>query len=542
MSFAVILAQDVVAVDPGSSQPLSIELVNEGSVLDNLEVTVEGLDPSWTALPEASVVIDPGKSHKERIVFRIPRESESASGSYPFLVRVRSLNSGEGRTVQGILEVKPFYQLSLDVEPRRVIVSPFQPESELTLRVLNLGNTEQELQFFANDPDHECTYSFELEKAVVGPGQQRTLQMTLKTRKRSVLSASKLFAISLSARSTANATVAAYSNAQLEVRPLLSPVPFFSVLAVVGIFTAWFLTIPKPPRIDVFGLDRKQLIAGESTTISWRVEHASSVVISVNNEPIKTSVELAGSTTFTPKDPGSYNILLVASKNDKRVERTAVIVVKAPDVLPDPEIDMFTVSKTKVAAGEPIKVTYGLGDGVTKATLLPVGLVLDVEKKTGSVSIVPTWFETQDLILEVQNSAGKTARRTISVEVFKKEENLAAKIVTFSATPMILKEGEGDKVTLRWSLTNCQRAEISYGGIPTTIDPVQGSLEISVSTTSTVTLRAYDKAGKFVEKQITLTVEGKGDLPDQPEDPASPGGSTPPATPNKDPEPSATPN
>lgn len=75
-----------------------------------------------------------------------------------------------------------------------------------------------------------------------------------------------------------------------------------------------------------------------------------------------------------------------------------------------------------------------------------------------------------------------------------------------------MKEGEGDKVTLRWSLTNCQRAEISYGGIPTTVDPVQGSLEISVSTSSTVTIRAYDKAGKFVEKQLTLTVEGKGDL------------------------------
>lgn len=537
----MILAQDVVAVDPGSSQPLSIDLVNEGEVLDNLEISVEGLDPGWTMLPEASVVIDPGKTHKERVVFRIPRESESASGSYPFLVRVRSLNSGEGRTVQGILEVKPFYQLSLDVEPRRATVSPFQPEAELTLRILNLGNTEQELQFFANDPDNECTYAFEVEKAVVGPGHQRTLQMTVKTRKRSVLSVSKLFGISLSARSTANATVAAHTNAQLEVRPLVSPIPFFSGLAAVAVITAWVLTIPKPPAIDVFGFDRKEFQAGESTTISWRVEHASSVVISVNNEPIKTSVEPSGSITFTPKEPGQYTVILVASKNDRQVQRSAILVVSAPDVVPDPVIDMFSVSKTRVAAGEPVKVLYGLGDGVTKATLLPVGLVLDVEKKSGSVSIVPTWFESQDLILEVQNSAGKTARRTISVEVFRKVEDLAAKIVTFSATPLKLKEGESDKVMLRWSLTNCQRAEVSYGGVPTTIDPVQGSLEISVPTTSSVTLRAYDKTGKFVEKQLTITVEGKGDLPDQPEDPASPGGSTPPAKDPKDPDPSANP-
>src|SRR6185503_11001728 len=98
MSFTIRLSQDLTAVEAGATVPLSIELTNKGEEADRYEMQVEGLDPEWTASPEPVFTVGQHEIHSQKVFFKPPRASESLAGNYPFVVRVRSLESGDART------------------------------------------------------------------------------------------------------------------------------------------------------------------------------------------------------------------------------------------------------------------------------------------------------------------------------------------------------------------------------------------------------------------------------------------------------------
>src|SRR5579862_472827 len=102
MSFTIRLSADLTAAEAGATVPLSIELTNKGSDVDRYEMQVEGLDPEWTASPEPVFNVGGGETHSQKVFFKPPRSSESGAGNYPFVVKIRSLNSGDSRTAQGV--------------------------------------------------------------------------------------------------------------------------------------------------------------------------------------------------------------------------------------------------------------------------------------------------------------------------------------------------------------------------------------------------------------------------------------------------------
>src|SRR5207253_10995896 len=122
---------------------------------------VEGIDPEWTASPEPVFNVGPGETHSQKLFFKPPRASESLAGNYPFVVKVRSLNSGDARTGQGVLQIKPFNHLGMEISPKKGYSSPVRQLNNFTLTVMNLGNTEHTLQMSGADPEEECTYEFD---------------------------------------------------------------------------------------------------------------------------------------------------------------------------------------------------------------------------------------------------------------------------------------------------------------------------------------------------------------------------------------------
>src|SRR5438046_642515 len=124
MSFTIRLAQDLTAVEAGATVPLSIEIKNKGEAADRYEMQVEGLDTEWTASPEPVFNVGANESHSQKVFFKPPRASETLAGNYPFVVKVRSLESGDSRTVQGVLQVKAFHHLSMEISPKKGYLSP----------------------------------------------------------------------------------------------------------------------------------------------------------------------------------------------------------------------------------------------------------------------------------------------------------------------------------------------------------------------------------------------------------------------------------
>lgn len=516
MSFAVSLSSDTLSVDPGSTQPLSIGVTNHGSEKDHFEIQVEGLDPAWTTLPVDSFVIEPGETQVQKALLRPPRDSESAAGSYPFVVTVRSLNTGNSHSAEAVLEVSPFHQLSMNAEPKRVVLGGLKPAAEFDVTVINLGNTEHELQLFASDPENEVAFEFEHEKVKVGPGQQRNVVVRASTRRSALLANGKLYGVGFSTRSTANPTVAAYAQAQIELRPVIALAPFFTVLGLVALSFAWFATIPKPPKIDLFRPDHTELKVGQSVILNYQVSDASTITLFINNELYKTTSEGAGNITFSPKDPGQYTLRLEAKRNDKLTSKVVQLNVAPPDEIPKPEIERFKVSQTSLVEGEPLTVTFAVNSATTKVEIRPIGLFPAKDQTTATFK--PNWMGAADVVIMATNSTGETVTKSISVTV----KPLVPEIAAFAISPNKA-IGPDAKVTVRWTLKNCSRAELEFDGQVIPVNATSGSYELTVNKSGPVSVRGWDSKGKPVTKSSMIEW-----LPEAPsEDPASPGGSTP---------------
>ena len=222
MSFTLQLTPDLVSAEPGASVPVSIVVQNRGESRERYEMEIEGVDPEWKAVPVPVFEADAGEKRTERFFFKPPRASESVAGNYPFVVRVRSLETGTAQMVQGVLEVKPFHHLSMEVSPKRGIVSPAHKNCTFEVTLVNLGNSEHTVRILAGDAEEECAYELESDQITVGPGGQRQVELTVSPKRNPWFTSGRLVGISISARSVDTPSVVSTSQAQLEQRPLLS--------------------------------------------------------------------------------------------------------------------------------------------------------------------------------------------------------------------------------------------------------------------------------------------------------------------------------
>lgn len=521
MSFVVTLPLESLVVDAGPSHQFAVEVTNRGDEQETLELTVDGLDPTWYSVPSEPLALSPGQSKRETLLFRIPRESESGAGNYPFTISVRSLNSGETNSTSSVLTVNPYHQISISVNPKRVAMGSVSSPAQYTLNVLNLGNTEHSLQLFANDPEGDCIFEFEAEQFAIGPGQQRQVTMQARPRKKSLIASQKLYGVNVSTRSTTNPTIAAYTNCQLEVRPMVSPAPLAAVLALTILGGAWFMAMPRPARIELFQVDKQQVLAGEPLMINWQVANSRKTQIRIGDRVLQASSSEAGSYQFIPTEPGSYTITLVAmGSGDSRTTQSANVVVGTPE---KPEITSFTVSSNSIEAGKSITVEFKVNPAVKKVTLLPNNLGFDTQE--GKVSFVPNWVGEMELTLVAESKSGEKVQQVqkVEVKVPTVNQNLV-KILSFGVNKTKV-FGPDAKIVVDWKFQNCVKAEILWDGQLTTIDPNKGTQEIAIKSTGQLVIRGYNSEGKMIEQR--RTIEWSPDEP-KPNDDASPGGGTPP--------------
>lgn len=509
MSFTVRLGSDVTSLDAGTSVPLAIEIANRSDEADQFEIEIEGVDPEWTAVPVPTFRVEAHEEQVERVFFKPPRASESLAGNYPFVIKLRSLVTGETRTAQGMLEIKPYNHLSAEINPKRGSVTPVRKQEDFDLTILNLGNTSHTLQLFGSDPEDECTFTFEPEQVTIGPGQQKEVYVGVGLNAHHWFAGSRLFGFAVSGRSIESPSVVCTAQAQLERKPFLSPGGLIALMLFIILAVGWWLLMPKPPRIVEFSLDKSTVLAGESITVTWQAADANNVELEIagNKENKKPTGEL----TFTPEASGEVTI--VAVRDGKRSDPQILpFTVNQPAPIPDPTIVKFSVKPTTVNLGDPVIISYELGKSVTRATLEPVGLELNLQGSTQQVT--PAITGTVEYTIVAVNAAGKTAKKTVKVNVI---EGSKASIVKFDGEPKVVPASDG-KVTLTWQLNNAVRAEISDGSKFTEVDPNKGSLDFVIARTTEFTLIGYDTEGLTVTKKITI----KAEEPPKPDDQVAP--------------------
>ena len=109
-----------------------------------------------------------------------PRSPESRAGSYTYKVRVASRDApDEVAEAQGTLDLAPYRRFDAELRPQR---SSGTGAGEFRLHIRNRGNADLASQFAGIDPEEACEYGFEPAPAVVPPGGENVVRVTVRPR------------------------------------------------------------------------------------------------------------------------------------------------------------------------------------------------------------------------------------------------------------------------------------------------------------------------------------------------------------------------
>ena len=498
MSFSLALALDVVPVEPGSTVPLTVSITNRAETREQFDLEIEGLDPEWTAVPVAVFEIGPGETRQEKVLFRIARSSESLAGAYPFVVKVRSLESGVAEQSQGILDVRPFNGISAELSPKKGKYSPVNQQNTFTVTLLNLGNTAHTLQLTGNDPEDACAYEFESEHITLNPGQQREVSVVVKPRRGLAVASGRLIGFGITARSQDVPSVSAGVQGQLEQRGLFSPSSLVAIvfLAILGIF--WYLNLPKPPTISL-SIEPARVVQGSPVTLKWTAAERSRVKITIpDGTVIYDGTDTSGSLSYNVTQQATLTFRAVATRdNVSSPPDTETITIDAPEQIDPPSLKV-TASTREVALGTGFILNYEVGPSVVSATVAPLGKDLDLTQK--QLEIIPTRIGWNEYTVSAKNKAGVAKTQTVRVMVTQVS---AAKIIAFAADKTTVSDLE-NMVTLNWQVTNAARVELINGAAAPQVVSAEGSQTVPVMAKTTFVLVATDADGVKTNQKITI--------------------------------------
>jgi hypothetical protein len=491
MAIRVRLRQDEVQVEPGGSAQLLAVVRNEGDAPDQVALEVEGVDAEWCAIPIPSFQLAPGEEVQERILIRPPRNTESRAGTYPLLVRARSLENGGASVAQASITIRPYSMLTLEIAPKRGIASPVRKRVPYELTLANYGNTEQTVQLHASDPEDEVVFELERERIPLAPGETQNVLVYAQPRRIPTLANPALFSFTATARSVEDPLRATSVQAQLERRGLISPL-VLGFLAVLGLLLVlWAYTRPLPVEIEEFAAQPAQITTGETTTLHWKVRNADTVLIEPGLgafDPNQTrSVQAQPQTTTTYR-------LIARNRYGEQMREVIVIVQNAPEP-PAPVIVRFYADPPRIKRGESVLLRWEVQNATELILTPPGGQKLD----PAMPGFEHRPSRTTEYELIARNAVGKSVRKKVKVEVIDPSQ---AQILSFTAQAETIAAGES--VVLRWEIINAVRAEIdnSVGSI----DPRQGEIAVSPTATTTYTLTAYDAEGRPAQAKVTITV------------------------------------
>jgi hypothetical protein len=516
MSFSLRLNQDLISVEPGSAQALAVEISHKGDEAELYELAIEGIDPSWVAIPVPSFEIEPHGVRTEKLLVRMQRETENRAGTYPFVVKVRSLATGESKVEQVLLEIRPYHNINIDIQPKKSMVTPLKPMTKFEVTLMNLGNQLENVQLYATDLDDACVFDLDQDRVTLAPGAQKIVTLDAGTSKKNWITTMRLHGFTVTARSTEVTGLMSSSQAQLEQRAAASPGAVVGVVFAALLVAAWVYAFPKPPHLDDLIVDKKVILEGESARVDWKTKNAAYIEILVNGEVVKKSFDERGFTLLEKLAPGEYRIVGRAMEGSKKSELTRTLKVDAKPDVPAPEIDAFTVSPERIPLGDTVKIRYKLGANVVKATLQPMGQTLD--PNTESIDFMPTQPGSLEFTLIVENTEGETESSKRTITVYKESK---AKIISFRSEKLKIEAEQS--VKLDWQASNAVRAEINDGATTKDVENGVGSILVSPTKTTTYTLTVYDSDGEKSVKRVTVQVTPKPKVePDPaPDDPAT---------------------
>lgn len=520
----VSLSAAEVVVEPGNVAQLVVTVTNQQESSDRLSLDVEGLDVEWCPIPVPAFNVAPGAQASERILFKISRNSENRAGSYPFLVRVQAMETGETGVAQATLIVKPFSALQLDLNPKRAVAAFFSPLNDFDVTISNIGNHEETLDLSANDPEDGCAYEYDTDRVTLKPGQAQTVPLAIRPKVTPLIGSPRLYGFAAVARSTDDAYVSVNAHGQIERHALINPLLgiFFVLLASFGL--GWVFFRPQPPKpivINKFEAPNKfNIREGDPLTLVWDAQNFKALYLLskgkndtdfVPEQGVNLTTPV-GSVTVKPRAPQmTYKLVARGDGNEQQDSKPVVVDVAPAPVAPAPSIKDFYADPPVIHQGESTILSWK-ASGQEEYVLEP-GVTPPPKKYEETHQVMPD--KDTLYVLKAIGKDDKMATKSVKVTVVPPDQSVA-KVTLFAGPKATI--FVGDKVKLRWKTLYSQSVHIdaSAGQPVGDVRPV-GEAAVQIDVPTVFTLTALDSKGNKTVQTLTLTPKPKPPtaLPDE---------------------------
>jgi hypothetical protein len=463
-------------ITPGKPSTFRVTLSNQTTVIQQVEVSVEGVPGEWVQGTSTRRHVPPLEQRDIDLVVTVPRSPEGRAGTYTATIRVHSFTDptmDQGAAV-GTWTVEPF-------EAAKLLLTPSKASGVLrasyTVALHNDGNRPLTYAFTAADNDRrlECLFSAEgypssnrlsLE---VGEGQRATVRLQVQTAKRW-----------FGSTSTHNFAVEASPNegrqdAKTEGHFLHRAVfPVWAIAVAPLLLIALLMLVPwmMRPEVRTVSLEPLNPRPGETFTVFWDAPRARDIRVLVNEVPIRPDPQAdAGMLTFANGLKTDSNVKVVGSNLFGQAIREVPVRLSPPDQPLAPLIEA-SIDTQEVSPGGAVTLTWNAtrAERVEFSHRGSVGL-------SGTFTDHPT--EPQTYVLSAFNSAGVEVKKTFPVQV--RQPPVAPGMVRLTASSRDRKRdkpnfevNQGRSVFFDWDAPNAVEVRLEGGGTTLTLQGTSG--------------------------------------------------------------------
>ncbi|HEY5835151.1 hypothetical protein [Streptomyces sp.] len=171
-----------VPVLPGEEARITLELRNNGSLVEAYGFEVVGPAAGWTQVEPVTISLYPDTAGQVTLIARPPRDSTVPPGDLAFGVRVLPREQPETATVpEGVLRVLPYAQVSAELAPQ---MAQGRGRARYRIAVDNRGNHPVAVTLTGADRSQALRFGLPSAPTVVGPGRAAFVQMPVRPRRR----------------------------------------------------------------------------------------------------------------------------------------------------------------------------------------------------------------------------------------------------------------------------------------------------------------------------------------------------------------------
>ena len=283
------------AAHAGGTAFSSIFVVNRSTIVNRIELVVDGVPPSWVTIKPNALSLFPGGQGEAQVQISPPRDPNSRAGAHGFEVIARSDQFPTERTaVTGSLTILPYSEFALDINPQQ---QTGRLQGTYEVEVSNKSNSEHTFQFEGREAENAMTFRFLPPTLKVAPGEVATVRARTRLLATHLIGKPKIYPFTINVAPADESASPQQVSGRLVHRPPISPqllmvlLPLM-LLACGGIYALWRYTKPN-------------VAVAEIPTVTATVQSTlmPTVLLTETATPLETIVAIATQIAASPPPP-----------------------------------------------------------------------------------------------------------------------------------------------------------------------------------------------------------------------------------------------